>query len=140
MRDWIVALCLVLIPQAVLAQDQSDSDLYRYRAVVTKVIDADTIIVDVDLGFRVWVRGERIRLAHIDAPETKGETKREGKAAGEFLRGLLLDKEVIIQTIKARDGTDKRGKYGRYLGIIWLDDENVNELLVRKGFAKKEEF
>ena len=51
------------------------------------------------------------------------------------MRSLILDKDVIIQTLR-----DKKGKYGRYIGIIHLKDENVNELLVESGYAEKKEY
>ena len=60
----------------------------------------DRDLIDLDLGFHVWKRGEKIRLAYIDAPELKGDHAVEGKSAGDFLRGLVLNKKVIIQTIK----------------------------------------
>jgi endonuclease YncB( thermonuclease family) len=85
---------------------------------VIDVYDGDTVTVDLDLGFHVWKRGEKIRLAHIDAPELRGESQAEGKAAGDFLRDLVLNKNVIIQTIKSPSGSDKQEKYGRYLGIM----------------------
>ena len=47
----------------------------------------------------------------------------------------MLNKKVIIQTIKNPNGGDKQEKYGRYLGVIWLDGVNVNELLIAKGYA-----
>ena len=109
--------------------------LYHYRAVVVDVYDGDTVTVDLDLGFHVWVRGEKIRLAYIDAPELKGEHKDDGIAAGDFLRQLVLNKNVIVQTIKNPKGGDKKEKYGRYLGVIWHDGVNVNDLLVAKGHA-----
>jgi micrococcal nuclease len=117
-----------------------EKSLYHYRAVVTDVHDGDTVTVDVDLGFHVWVRGEKIRLAHIDAPELNGQTATEGKAAADFLRNLVLNKRVVIETIKAADGIDKQEKYGRYLGSIWLDSVNVNDLLVSKGYAVYREY
>jgi micrococcal nuclease len=86
------------------------------------------------------VRGEKIRLAHIDAPELNGETRAEGKAAGDFLRELVLNRNVIIQTIKSPSGGDKQEKFGRYLGVIWLDGVNVNDLLVSKGYAIRREY
>jgi len=122
------------------AEPPSEANLYHYRAVVIDVYDGDTVTVDLDLGFHVWVRGEKIRLAHIDAPELQGETKAGGEAAGDFLRGLLLNKTVIIQTIKAPDGADKKEKFGRYLGVIWLDGVNVNDLLVSKVHAVHREY
>ena len=117
------------------AQPAPENSLYHYRAVVTDVHDGDTITVDLDLGFHVWVRGEKIRLAGIDAPELHGDTKSQGEAAGNFLRDQVLNKTVIIQTLKTPNGSDKQEKFGRYLGVIWLDGVNVNDLLVSKGHA-----
>lgn len=140
-RFFAVALAFALLT-ASQAHSQSplESKLYHYRAIVTAAYDGDTITVDLDLGFHVWLRGEKIRLAHIDAPELRGESKERGRAAGDFLRHLVLGKEIIIQTIKAPDGTDKKGKYGRHLGVVWLDGVNVNELLVSKGYAIHREY
>ena len=67
----------------------------------------------------------------------KGDHKEDGKAAGDFLRQRVLNKNVIIQTIKNPSGGDKQEKYGRYLGVIWLDGVNVNDLLLEKGYAVK---
>lgn len=133
MKLAVFALAL-LCASPVLAQSP-EAALYHYRAVVIDVHDGDTVTVDVDLGFHVWVRHEHIRLAGIDAPELKGVTYAQGEASGNFLRDLVLNKQVIIETIKAPDGADKQEKYGRYLGVIWLDGTNVNELLVAKGYA-----
>jgi micrococcal nuclease len=124
----------LLCATPVLAQSP-EATLYHYRAVVTDVHDGDTVTVDIDLGFHVWVRGEHIRFAGIDAPELHGDTKVQGEASRDFLRDLVLNKQVIIETIKAPDGGDKQEKYGRYLGVIWLERTNVNELLVARGYA-----
>jgi len=138
----LAVIVALLMPQAVLAGDASalDEKLYRYRAEVVDVYDGDTVTVDLDLGFHVWKRGERIRLAGIDAPEQRGERAAEGKASGDFLRDLILGKRVIIQTIRAPDGADKKEKFGRYLGVIWLDGVNVNDLIVEKGFAVRRDY
>ncbi len=110
--------------------------LYHYRAVVVSVYDGDTIRVDVDLGLRSWRHRERIRLARINAPEIRGAQRPAGLAARDFLRELLEGREILLQTIK-----DRTGKYGRYLGEIWLKQDsgdylNVNDLLVEKGHAE----
>jgi micrococcal nuclease len=120
LRPMAITLIVAAIawPARSLAEPPSEANLYHYRAIVTDVYDGDTVTVDIDLGFHVWVRGEKIRLAHIDAPELKGDTKVAGKAAGDFLRELILNKKVIIQTIKAPDGADTKEKFGRYLGVI----------------------
>ena len=109
--------------------------LYYYKAIVTSVYDGDTCTVDIDLGLHTWIRDEKIRLYRINAPELRGKERPEGLKSRDFLREQILNKKITIQTIK-----DKKEKYGRYLGEIWLKDEkgkeiNINDLLVKKGFA-----
>jgi micrococcal nuclease len=108
--------------------------LYYYRSKVVSVYDGDTCRVDLDLGFGVWIRKEKIRLARINAPELKGPERPRGLEARDYLRKLVLNKKIILQTIK-----DRKGKYGRYLGELWLkvDDDwiNVNDRLVQVGMA-----
>ncbi len=112
-----------------------DSNLYLYKAKIISVYDGDTCRVDIDLGLKVWLKNEKLRLLRINAPEMRGPEKEKGKASRDFLRNLILDKEVILQTKK-----DKKGKYGRYLAEIWMEDAaknwiNVNDLMVADGFA-----
>lgn len=111
------------------------TSLYHYNARVTEVYDGDTITVDIDLGLSTWLRGERIRLSRINAPEVRGEERPQGLIAGAYLRDLINGKEVIIETIK-----DKKGKYGRYIGEIWFQEgdkwTNANDLMVNSGNAK----
>ncbi len=114
--------------------------LYQYKAVVTSVYDGDTCTVDIDLGLHTWVRGEKIRLMRINAPELKGKERKKGLLSKNFLKDLIGGKEIIIATFK-----DKKEKYGRYLGEIWLNKDgkdyiNVNDLLVEKGFAVYKEY
>ncbi len=110
--------------------------LYRYNAHVVSVYDGDTITVDIDLGLKTFVKGEKIRLSRINAPELRGAERARGLESRDFLRKLILDKDILLETIK-----DKRGKYGRYLGEIWVLQKgnrmlNINDLLVKKGFAE----
>ena len=112
-----------------------EKSLYHYKAKVTDAYDGDTITVTIDLGLKTFIIGEKIRLHRINAPEIRGKERTKGLKSRDFLRGLVLDKEVFIKTIK-----DRKGKYGRYLGEIYLPDEkgkltNVNDLLVENGFA-----
>jgi len=109
--------------------------LYVYKAHVVSVYDGDTCTVDIDLGLRTWIRKEKIRLHRIDAPEIRGAEREQGLKSAEYLRQLILDRDIILQTIK-----DRKEKYGRYLGDIWvLDDSgvyfNVNDKMVSEGFA-----
>ena len=109
-------------------------DLYSYKAFVTGVYDGDSITVDIDLGFFMKMCNQKIRLYGIDTPEIRGEERPDGLVARNRLRELILNKEVIIKTYK-----DKAGKYGRWLGTIYLNDEgtwtNINQQLLAEGLA-----
>jgi len=109
--------------------------LYHYEAVVRSVYDGDTCTVDLDLGLNVWLRGEKIRLHRINAPEVRGAEREAGLRSRDFLRNQIDGQSVVLQTIK-----DKKGKYGRYLGELWMEtlegaSINVNDLMVAEGFA-----
>lgn len=122
-----------------VSSEQLKANLYHYKAHVTAVYDGDTCTVDIDLGLNTWIRGEKVRLNRINAPEMTGTDKAKGTAARDFLRGLVLDKDIILETIK-----DAREKYGRYLGEIWLEagnqPQNVNDQMVAAGHAKYQSY
>ena len=112
-----------------------EQTLYHYKAFVTQVYDGDTVTVDIDLGLHTWMKGEKLRLYRINAPELRGEEKEAGKISRDYLKKLVWKKELVIETIK-----DKREKYGRYLAEILLPLDNgsymiVNDELVKKGYA-----
>lgn len=108
--------------------------LYRYGAKVNKVYDADTITVDIDLGFGMLMRDREIRLWGINAPEVKGVSRPEGLVARDVVRELVLDKWVIIRT-----ELDRTEKFGRLLGYVFAPTPEgyvlVNKLLVDRGLA-----
>lgn len=114
--------------------------LFHYRAHVTAVYDGDTCTADIDLGLGVWLRGEKLRLNRINAPELRGADDAKGKAARDYLKSLVDGKDVLLQTIK-----DRREKYGRYLAEIWLEQQdapplNVNDALVAAGHARHQTY
>ncbi len=115
------------------------AELYHYTAQVQSVYDGDTCRVDIDLGLGSWIRNEKLRLVRIDAPEMTGPDKARGKASRDFLREMIDGQDVIIETVK-----DRRGKYGRYLAEIWVEQsgvwENVNDALVAAGHAVFKEY
>ena len=45
--------------------------MYEYRCRIDRVVDGDTVDVDIDLGFGVWLREERVRMYGIDTPESR---------------------------------------------------------------------
>jgi micrococcal nuclease len=95
---------------------------YTYRAVVVRVIDGDTVVLDIDLGFDTWLHNKHIRLLGVDAPEIRGAERAEGlKWKARLEAQLPTGAEVILQSTK-----DKSDKYGRYLGTLWSQDLKVN--------------
>lgn len=107
---------------------------FFYKAKITSVYDGDTVTAIIDLGFEISKK-TKIRLYGINAPEVRGKQRPEGLKSRDYLRSLILNKNVILQTLK-----DKKGKYGRYIAIIHLNDKNINELLVESGHAEKKEY
>jgi len=111
--------------------------MYEYKAIVRKIYDADTITVDIDLGFGTWLKNQQIRLYGINAPEVRGESKVAGFAARDILiKWIPIGSEIIIRTHK-----DDKEKYGRWLGEIFVPDiatkelASINEQLVGGGYA-----
>ena len=112
--------------------------LYNYKCLVINVVDGDTMDVQIDLGFGVKFE-HRIRILNYDSPEIYGKVLKEekeiGKQAKILAKKLLLNQEVIITTHK------KKGKYGRYLADIFIEQEtgsvNINDWLVRENLAER---
>jgi micrococcal nuclease len=109
--------------------------MYTYTASVLKVIDGDTIEVDFDLGFGVWLRNQRIRLDGIDTPESRTSDKEE-KVRGTLSKDKL--KEILGKDIRITTKIDPNEKYGRILGILMNKDGiNVNQWLIENNYAVK---
>ncbi|MFW2541594.1 thermonuclease family protein [Primorskyibacter sp. 2E107] len=114
-----------------------DCGLYTYRADIVRVIDGDTVVADIDLGFDVWKRNEHLRLYEIQAPERGSEG---AHAATEALRARVEGRSLFICTHKMRrKDREATGSFGRYLVTIYQAEENVNEWLVTQGFAVRYE-
>ncbi len=111
------------------------SQLYYYKAYVTRVHSGDNCRVDLDLGLGIWKRSLEIRLHRSKAPEIKGNNREAGTAARDYLRNLILDREVLLRTIQ-----DRKDKSRGYLGEMTVVTEtgetvDVNEALVKAGHA-----
>tara|TARA_B100000989_G_scaffold280809_1_gene244531 strand:+ start:1094 stop:1435 length:342 start_codon:yes stop_codon:yes gene_type:complete len=108
--------------------------MYEYTAKITSVYDGDTVTGDVDLGFGIWIKKQKFRLMGIDTPEIRTKDKDEkvrGYEARDRLRELILGKTVRIRSFG-------KGKYGRWLVDIWIEDmdtRSVNQLLILEGHA-----
>ena len=104
--------------------------MYEYRAYVRRVYDGDTITVDIDLGFGMMVCNQKIRLLNINTPEIRGPERPEGLKSRDALRKRIANKWIKIKTKK-----DKKGKYGRWLAEVWIDDTCINDWLISEGLA-----
>ena len=107
---------------------------YCYHATVQKIVDADTLDLVIDCGFNIKMT-QRIRVAGIDAWETRGEEREKGLKAKEFVESIMnVGTKVIVKT-----GKDK-GKYGRYIGRIYCNGLDLSEVLVEHGHAEFVEY
>ncbi len=111
---------------------------YLYPAKVERVVDGDTIVVDLYLGLGVILDDQYIRLYGIDAWEMRGEEKEKGLEAKEYLTKRLEEGKIEIE-IRPEWGQNGKGKYGRWLGIVYVDGVNINAELVEKEHAENYE-
>jgi len=111
--------------------------MYEYKCKIVKVIDGDTVDVDIDLGFGVWLNDERVRIMGIDTPESRTRDKVEkkfGLAAKKRLKELL-GPTAILKTQVSKSGEDLKGKFGRILGDFVVGDRTVTDILIEEGHA-----
>jgi len=110
----------------------------EYDVRVVKIVDGDTVDVDIDLGFGVTLRDERVRIMGIDTPESRTRDKVEdlfGEAAKARLKVLMKDGGKLITT-EDRKGEDMKGKFGRILGDFRIGDgRKVTDILIEEGHA-----
>ena len=107
--------------------------MYEYYCIINRIVDGDTVDVDIDLGFGVWLRDERVRIAGIDAPETRTrdlEEKKYGIAATKRAEELLPVGSMQILCSKAF-----KGKFGRILGDFKLLDNMFSEQMLLEQHA-----
>ena len=111
--------------------------MYEYRVKqVLRVVDGDTIDVDIDLGFDISFTS-RVRLAGIDTPESRTTDKREkvlGLEVKQRLKELLSKSSSLVIKTEKPDSTEK---YGRILGWLFIDgaEKSINEGLIADGYA-----
>jgi micrococcal nuclease len=111
--------------------------MYEYRVKqVLRVVDGDTIDVDIDLGFDISFTS-RVRLAGIDTPESRTTDKKEkvlGLEVKQRLKDLLSKSSSVVIRTEKPDSTEK---YGRILGWLFIDgaEKSINEGLIADGYA-----
>ena len=110
--------------------------MYEYRAKINKVVDGDTVDVDIELGFDIVLTGQRVRIMGIDTPESRTSDPVEkvfGLAAKNRLKELL-GPTAVLRTQVEKDGDDAKGKFGRILGdFVAPDGRMVTEVMIEEG-------
>ncbi len=113
--------------------------MYIYRCRVNKVLDGDTVDIDLDLGFNIILANQRVRMAGVDTPESR-TTNEEEKPRGLLSKKKLGEKLPVgawvkIKTLRADSNDDK---FGRILGEFILEDgTQVNQWLIDNNYAVK---
>ena len=117
--------------------------MYEYKAKVVHIVDGDTVDVDIDLGFGIWMKDERVRLMGIDTPESRTRDlveKKFGLASKKRLTELL-DADIVLRTQVNKDGEDMKGKFGRILGdfdVYYAPQDRwmpATEIMILEGHA-----
>ena len=115
--------------------------MYQYNCIISRVVDGDTVDVDIDLGFDIWKKNNRVRLSDIDAPESRTTDlveKQFGLLSKDYVETFLPVGSKQILTSKAYDAA---GKYGRTLGTFIVFDPTTDswieltKLMLREGYA-----
>ena len=102
---------------------------FSYRVTVTKVVDGDTLDVDIDLGFRMRLEKQRLRLLGVNTPELKGKTRAAGLRAKDFTeQWLSTHKDLVIRTRKQKPKQEEQDSFGRYLAQIWGTAQDGRQL------------
>ena len=111
--------------------------MYQYKCKINKVLDGDTVAIDLDLGFNIILANQHVRMAGVDTPESR-TTNKEEKPRGLLSKKKLAEKLPVgswqkINTLRADSNDDK---FGRILGEFLLEDgTNVNQWLIENNYA-----
>lgn len=108
---------------------------YKYHVKIKRIVDGDTVDVDIDLGFGVWLHKERVRIMGIDTPESRTRDKVEklfGLASKQKLKDLLPIGSMQVLVVEEYDA---KGKFGRILGDFEIEDTKVTDILIEEGHA-----
>ena len=111
--------------------------MYEYRCKILRVVDGDTVDVDIDLGFGVWMDKERVRIYGLDTPESRTRDKVE-KVFGNYAKQIVKDWLPTGSIQKLVTEKDKSGKYGRILGRFKIfDAETDREMYMEEWMISK---
>ena len=111
--------------------------MYIYRCKINKVVDGDTVEIDLDLGFNIMLVNQKVRMAGIDTPESRTSNNEE-KVRGTLSKKKVAEKLPVgswqrIQTMRSDANDDK---FGRILGVFILEDgTSLNQWMIDNNYA-----
>jgi micrococcal nuclease len=111
--------------------------MYQYKCKINKVLDGDTVDIDLDLGFNIVLANQRVRMAGVDTPESR-TTNKEEKPRGLLSKKKLAEKLPVgsWQIIETQRSDNNDDKFGRILGVFILQDgTQVNDWLIKNNYA-----
>jgi micrococcal nuclease len=111
--------------------------MYQYKCKINKVLDGDTVDIDLDLGFNIFLANQRVRMAGVDTPESR-TTNKEEKPRGLLSKKKLAEKLPVgsWQIIETQRSDNNDDKFGRILGVFILEDgTKVNDWLIKNNYA-----
>lgn len=111
--------------------------MYQYKCKINKVLDGDTVDIDLDLGFNIVLVNQRVRMAGVDTPESR-TTNKEEKPRGLLSKKKLAEKLPVgsWQIIETQRSDNNDDKFGRILGVFILEDgTKVNDWLIQNNYA-----
>ena len=109
-------------------------NMFTYNAIVNRVIDGDTVVIDIDLGFGLWIKEESVQLTGIDAPESRTSDLHEkmfGLHAKQYVENLLPEGSNVVYT----STQFQSDKYGRSLGDFQIGDSTLTALMLEDRVA-----
>jgi micrococcal nuclease len=111
--------------------------MYQYKCKIIKVLDGDTVDIDLDLGFKIILANQRVRMAGVDTPESRTSIAEE-KVRGQLSKKKLAEKLPVgsWQIIETQKSDSNDDKFGRILGVFILEDgTRVNDWLIENNYA-----
>ena len=113
----------------------TDMEPYCYNATVVRVVDGDTIRLDIDLGFDIVLRNQSVRLFKVDTPESRTRDLKE-KSAGLLAKDVVNNFAPVGSKVIVKTALDSKGKFGRLLGTLITEcNNNINEYLIQHNYA-----
>jgi micrococcal nuclease len=125
----LVTLSALLLTTAPLRAEDPPEPNYVFWSKLVRIVDGNTVAMDLDLGFGVWIHNQPLTLLEAGSAGQDDEAKAKNNDRIKKLRELLKDPtDLVVRTVKDRDA-----KPPRYFAEIWVDGENLNEAM-RQAF------